>query len=210
MLPKKGRSLPSGSRGDGLPRRYAELVSLALKTELDDSRRTIKTVQRWTNASERTVKNWIAGSCGPGGDHLIAMLIHSDTMLHMLLIASRRFDIVQMLMDRSGSSADENTGTTPTGRNARRRTSLLHDPGRVPVGDPEPDPDEAFVPNERQRWFLAELAGGRRVSARGLQSRFGISEKTAKRDIAGLRANAWIAFTGSRRKGRYRLRRPQP
>ncbi|ABS70022.1 conserved hypothetical protein (plasmid) [Xanthobacter versatilis] len=210
MLPKKGRSLPPGTGGDGSPRRYAEIISLALKTELDDSRRTIKTVQRWTNASERTVKNWIAGSCGPDGDHLIAMLIHSDTMLHMLLIASRRFDIVQMLMDRSGLSADENSGKLPEGRNARRRSSLLRDPGRVPVGDPEPDPDEAFVPNERQRWFLAELVSGRRVSARGLQSRFGISEKTAKRDIAGLRANAWISFTGSRRKGRYRLRRPHP
>lgn len=210
MLPKTGRSLPPGSGGDGLPRRYAELVSLALKTELDDSRRTIKTVQRWTNASERTVKNWISGSCGPGGDHLIAMLIHSDTMLHMLLIASRRFDIVQMLMDRSGSTSDKNVGKPSAGRNSHQRTSLLHDPGRVPIGDLEPDPDEAFVPNERQRWFLAELAGGKRVSARGLQSRFGISEKTAKRDIAGLRANAWISFTGSRRKGRYRLQRPPP
>ncbi|MCK0198557.1 hypothetical protein MWN34_16770 [Ancylobacter sp. 6x-1] len=206
MLQKKGRSLPPGSEGDGPPRRYAEIVSLALKTELDDSRRTIKTVQRWTRASERTVKNWIAGTCGPDGDHLIAMLIHSDTMLHMLLLASRRFDIVEMLMNRSGSSADEHSGKRPEDRSPRRKTSLHHYPGPDPIDDPELDPDEAFVPNERQRWFLAELASGRRVSARELLSRFGISEKTAKRDIAGLKANASISFTGSRRKGRYRLR----
>ena len=210
MLPKRGRSLPPGSGGGEHPRRYAEIISLALKTELDDTRRTIKTVQRWTSASERTVKNWLSGSCGPGGDHLIAMLIHSDTVLQMLLIASRRLDLVEILMERSGSGATNSPHEPLLSENGRQSAPSSHDPNRVPDGDPEPDPDEGFVPNERQGWFLAELESGRRVAARSLQDHFGIADKTAKRDIAGLIANGLIAFVGSRRKGRYRPLRGFP
>ena len=33
---------------------------------------------RWTGASERTVKNWFAGTSGPSGEHLVAIVRHSD------------------------------------------------------------------------------------------------------------------------------------
>jgi hypothetical protein len=40
---------------------------------------------RWTGASERTVKNWFAGTSGPSGEHLVALLRHSDTVLEAVL-----------------------------------------------------------------------------------------------------------------------------
>ncbi|NEW97164.1 DeoR family transcriptional regulator [Rhodopseudomonas sp. BR0G17] len=206
MLPEKGRSLTAGSRGEGPPRRYAEIISLALKTELDDSRRTIKTVRRWTKASERSVKNWLSGSCGPDGDHLIALLVHSETVLQMLLIASRRLDIVEMLVMRSVPAG----AAAPRGPRGRRTVSGGDGPDRDPIDDPEADPDDGFVPNHRQAWFLGELAKGTRVSAGALRERFGVAEKTAKRDIAALKTNGLICRVGSRRKGRYRLLRAAP
>lgn len=208
MLPTRGKSLPTGSGRDGHPRRYAEVVSLALKSELDDTRRTIKTVQRWTGASERTVKNWLSANVGPNGDHLIAMLVHSDIMLQMILIASRRLDLVEFLMERNAARAlGRNRESRKDGshNNNSRFSFHLHVPDRVPVYDPESDPDDDFVPNDRQTWFLAELASGRRVSARSLSEHFGVAVKTAKRDVAGLKANNLVAFFGTRRSGRYRL-----
>ncbi|WP_374310378.1 hypothetical protein [Methylocella sp.] len=206
MLPKKGRSFPSGTGEPGNLRRYADVISLALKAELGGSRRTIKTVQRWTNASERTVKNWMSGCCGPDGDHLVALLAHSNTVLQMVLIASGRFDLVQIFMERSGLAAIGDQAKAHESENTRKRV-FVDDPVRVPVDDLEPDPDERFVPNERQHWFLAQLASGERVSARSLLGQFGVAEKTAKRDIATLKMNGLISFIGTRRCGRYRLRR---
>lgn len=204
MLPKKGKSLPPKSDGEGHPRRYAEIISLALKAELDDSRRTIKTVQRWTNASERTVKNWLSGTCGPDGDHLVALLVHSDTVLQMLLIASRRLDLVEILMT-SSSGRFVGSERTPSRIGVQDPPRFLHDPDHVPDADPEIDPDRAFAPNERQIWFLGELAKGRHVSAMTLRNRFDVAEKTAKRDIVALKSNGLVRFVGTRRRGHYRL-----
>jgi hypothetical protein len=205
MLPKRGRSLPPGSGGGGHPRSYPEIVSLALRSELDDTGRRIKTVQRWTGASERTVKNWLSASAGPSGDHLIAMLIHSDTMLQMILIASKRPQLAQILSERPRDGAVHSQRELLQDTNDRRHPRPLHDPDRVPDSDPAHDPDRTFVPNERQSWFLTELASGKRVSSRSLQDHFGVAEKTAKRDIASLKANGRVCFVGTRRRGRYKL-----
>lgn len=204
MLPMKGKSLPPESEGGGHPRRYAEIISLALKTDLDGSRRTIKTVQRWTKASERTVKNWLSGACGPDGDHLVALLVHSDTVLQMLLIASRRLDLVEILMTRS-SSTTVGSEQSPPSVGVQATASSSHDPDHVLNADPDFDPDRAFAPNDRQIWFLAELAKGRHVSAISLRNRFDVAEKTAKRDIVALKLNGLVRFVGSRRRGHYRL-----
>ena len=50
----------------------------------------IKMAMRWTGASERTVKYWLAGERGPSGDHLIALARHSDAVLFVLLALAGR------------------------------------------------------------------------------------------------------------------------
>ncbi|MCY1465437.1 hypothetical protein D9M71_835780 [compost metagenome] len=45
---------------------------------------------RWTNANERTVKNWMAGSSGPRGEHLVALIKHSDLALAAFLRMAER------------------------------------------------------------------------------------------------------------------------
>src|SRR3546814_19592061 len=56
---------------------------------------------RWTGASERTAKHWLAGHHGPGGGHLIALLRESETAYEAVLPAAGRRDAVvaaRMLM----------------------------------------------------------------------------------------------------------------
>jgi len=40
---------------------------------------------KWTGASDRTAKNWLNGSCGPSGDHLVTLAKESDSVLAALL-----------------------------------------------------------------------------------------------------------------------------
>lgn len=56
-----------------MTQKCAEAIGAALRRELGGSRRAIKTAVRWTGASERTVKNWFAGTHSPSGDNLVTL-----------------------------------------------------------------------------------------------------------------------------------------
>lgn len=77
---------------------YAAMIAAALRKELRSTCRVIKTAMRWTGASERTVKLWLAGQVGPNGQHLIGLIRNSDDVFDGLLALTHR---------RSGSSSDK-------------------------------------------------------------------------------------------------------
>ncbi len=83
MFPKKGNSFLNHEQ-------YAQGIAQALKAELGSTHQTVKTLMKWTNASERTVKNWLAGVSGPRGEHLIALVRHSDVALDTFLLMAQR------------------------------------------------------------------------------------------------------------------------
>jgi ATP-dependent DNA helicase RecG len=59
--------------------------------------------------------------------------------------------------------------------------------------------------NERQRWILDQLQHGQALRADAIAAHFGVAEKTAKRDLAALKAHALIQFVGPPKTGSYRL-----
>lgn len=69
---------------------FNRMVAAALRNELGDSRRSVKTVMNWTGTCERTAKNWLAGSCGPSGHHLVQLAQHSDEIFDLFLVMSQR------------------------------------------------------------------------------------------------------------------------
>jgi hypothetical protein len=69
---------------------YPAAVAHALQRQLGGTHQAVKTVMRWTGASERTVKNWFAGSSGPRGHHLAALARHSDEVLATFLSLAGR------------------------------------------------------------------------------------------------------------------------
>lgn len=88
VVPKTGTTVPLTAKAVD----YRSAVAIALRDELGLTHRAVKTAMRWTGASERTVKYWIAGERGPSGAHLIALARHSDIVFHMVLILANRFD----------------------------------------------------------------------------------------------------------------------
>jgi hypothetical protein len=94
MLPEKGKKLHHGGSdgGDGLD--FGRMIAEALRSELGSNHQTVKTVMRWTGASERTVKHWFAGTHGPRGEHLVALSEHSDEVFKAFLLMAGRGPIM--------------------------------------------------------------------------------------------------------------------
>ena len=90
MLPKKGKKLHRQVTYKGFAVAYPKQVAAALRAELGTTHQAVKTVMRWTGASERTVKNWFAGTHGPSGEHLVALAQYSDEVLEVFLVLAER------------------------------------------------------------------------------------------------------------------------
>src|SRR5689334_12143653 len=81
MFPKRGNRFP-GTEPDRI---YAATIAEALRRELGETHQAIKTVARWTGASERTAKNWLSAARGPSGPHLLSLARHSDVVFETFL-----------------------------------------------------------------------------------------------------------------------------
>lgn len=220
MLPKTGKVFPGGNDRENGGENYAALIAGALRRELGDTHRASKTLMRWTGAAERTVKHWLAGFHGPGGDYLLVLMRESDAVLEAVLTAAGRRDAIVSahVLEAHGTIAqvigmvDEERGNRARGADA---DAGRHDGGAVEgTDDPENDPINGPVnsaPSDglgvRQRWFIEAISSGYEVGAAALQRRWNVSEKTAKRDLADLKVRGLIEFVGAPRTGRYRLRR---
>ena len=84
MLPKMGKRFPNrdGKGSAGLS--YPKAIAAALGGELGETHQAIKIVMRWTGAGERSAKNWLGGTRGPTGEHLLSLVRHSDAVLNAL------------------------------------------------------------------------------------------------------------------------------
>lgn len=83
MFTKKCKTFPNRQE-------YASGLAIALQSELGSTHQAVKTLMRWTNANERTVKNWLKGTCGPRGEHLARLIQHSDAALASFLDMAER------------------------------------------------------------------------------------------------------------------------
>ncbi|AQQ05388.1 hypothetical protein B0E33_18885 [Roseibium algicola] len=90
MLPKTGNFLQKGLTMQYDAEAYAAVIATALRTELGSTHRSIKTIRRWTGASERTATNWLSADNGPSGPHLASLAHHSDAVLEAFLIMAGR------------------------------------------------------------------------------------------------------------------------
>jgi hypothetical protein len=82
MFPKMGRKIPPRTEP---PDDYASFKAGALRAELGNSHQAIKTLMRWTGANERTTKNWLSGTNGPSGEHLLEIMRNSDLVFERVL-----------------------------------------------------------------------------------------------------------------------------
>lgn len=76
------------------PDKFAREIGIALRSELGSSHTAIKTVMRWTGASERSAKNWLSGTHGPDGWHLVLLARHSEAVIAAFLRLSERDQLI--------------------------------------------------------------------------------------------------------------------
>jgi hypothetical protein len=86
-LLEMGNLMPASQ---GVANTYPQAIAAALRAELGSTRHVIKTAMRWTGASERTVKLWLAGRTGPNGQHLVGLARYSDHVFETILVLSQR------------------------------------------------------------------------------------------------------------------------
>lgn len=199
MLPKKGKKLPPWEGALKGRQAYAETIAGLLKKEHGDSHRAVKQLMRQTGASERTVKHWLAANHGPDNVYLLRLIATSPVVRAFVL------GVIEMGIrgqDRARSD-DRAEATNPrhglSGSGHGAADDPINDPDRDRVSDLMAEPLK-----RRQQWFLERVALGIRSTASDIEKHWGVSPKTARRDIAALRLAGLICFTGARRNGRYR------
>lgn len=202
MLPKKGKMLHLWVGLAKSPKDYAELIAKALKTELGNTHRSVKTIMQWTDASERSVKNWLSGESGPSGYFLMRLFAKS---------AAVRALVLELITDASAQPHTPQVATgIDLGTDNRPVTEVETgaDYGDI-IGDIYGDtnvtincPEFARL-NPRQEWFLERVARNEKCTAEDIANHWQVTLRTAKRDIGVLRDNGRIIFVGSRRLGRY-------
>lgn len=203
MIQTIRNSIPASPKGRRPEFDYAEVISIALKSELGRDPNRVKIVAYWTGANERTVINWLEGTSGPNGKYLIRLLRKSNVVYEMTMGLAQRPEAIAALNEKllvNGNPANKSAHTASAGKPT---PSLPDVPDRVP-DVPGDDPEIDYV-SLRQQWFLQCLARKPNASCRDIKDFFGVSLKTAKRDIASLKARNKIVFRGSQRKGRYVL-----
>lgn len=206
MLPKKGRKLPAWAGVLSDRETYAQTMAELLRKEHGDSHRAIKQLMRQTDASERTVKHWLAGQHGPDTVFFLRLMVSSPVIRAFVLgliegpaanKLAHQVDRLSLAAARTAYADGEKAATVPA--KGHRHDDPMDDPDRDTINDPEPT-----ELNERQHWFLARVAEGGRCGANEIVSIWQVSLKTARRDIAALKTAGLIRYVGSRRKGRYR------
>jgi hypothetical protein len=91
MLPKTSKKLRD-EQPDKIGAEYPLAIAMALHKDFGDSRRMIKSLERWTGASGRTVQNWLLAVRGPSGPHLVALAKHSPSVHFAYLALAERAD----------------------------------------------------------------------------------------------------------------------
>ncbi|MBP7003439.1 DeoR family transcriptional regulator [Amaricoccus sp.] len=209
-MPKTGKKFPGGNDRDGGGTTYAGIVADALVADLGGTHRAAKTLMNWTGAGERTVKHWLAGTHGPCGDHLLVLMRESETVFWAILAAAGRADMAATAHIQAVPRVTSGTGLLgqlaqavgPAGEKT---------PGGAGRDDRDDDRDRlgleahcGAAPDQRRTWFLEVVGAGCQVGAVEIMERWRVSEKTARRDIAALKAKGLMEFVGTRRSGRYR------
>ncbi len=203
MLPKKGRKLPKWKGAMAGREAYAETIAELLKREHGGTHRAVKQVMRLTDASERTVKHWLAAQHGPDTVFFLRLLTNSPVIRAFVIGLIESSQAVGQDWQASDHRPIRRSSKTPDMsplRQDRRQNDRINDPISDPINDPI---NEAL--NERQRWFLDRVAAGHRCRAADICGHWKVSPKTARRDIMGLCTTGRVRFTGARRNGRYRI-----
>ena len=152
----------------------------------------VKWICRKTGAHERAVRNWYEGKNPPSSGHLIILAQSYPAVLQMILKMTGHGYLIPYIvpLDKVEAVAADPKRGAESDQNV---------PINVPIKSWPTDI------NVRQKWFLVELGHTVKVSAASITERWGVTLKTAKRDVSDLKERGLITFNGARKSGHYQL-----
>ncbi len=69
---------------------FAKALAQALQAELRVMGVPAKVIGKWTGASNRAIRNWLAGTAVPSGFHLVRLMRYSDLAMMTVMATARR------------------------------------------------------------------------------------------------------------------------
>ncbi|MBG78600.1 MAG: hypothetical protein CL570_06180 [Alphaproteobacteria bacterium] len=155
-----------------------QFIAHALREDFGKHPSSIKKIGQITNANLRTIRNWYEGCCTPSSRHFISLAKCSPTIRELLF--SHVF----------GREFWDDFALIQNGNSAHNRVTIN---GTIKL-------------NTRQKWFLLLLQNDEEAAAKHIVKEWGVSFRTARRDIQGLMQDGAIEFSGSKKSGHYNIR----
>jgi hypothetical protein len=90
MLLKTGRIFRNGTGERAARLVYARAIGTALRNELGSRASAYEKIHQWTGVGERTIRNWLKGTRGPRGEHLLLLALYSDEVFGAVLSLTAR------------------------------------------------------------------------------------------------------------------------
>lgn len=172
-----------------LEEKMGKLVSCILRREHGREPSPVKKISRRTGIAPTTIRKWYTSKKPPSLGHLLMLMQRYPEILKAFLEASGHGYLTAHIRSITGIDDD---GLSVSSAPAE----AVQD---VPINVPK------RLLSERQAWFLILLGGMERVRAEDIAAQFGVSLKTAKRDIEGLKSMGRIRFTGAKKTGCYEI-----
>lgn len=196
-VPKKDRVFPAKSVGIS-DTELAKLVAAGLRKDYGDLPSAIKEIGLKTGANLRAIKNWYQGRNAPSSSHLLTLARSSPSILQIVLEQVGGADLRDafMLLEMGHNKGMDAKTILKTASEITENSFRIH----VDIS-----PAMAGKLNERQLWFLGILQQGQKLKTADIAAQWGVTDRSARGDVAALTELGLIRLAGSRKAGWYVL-----
>ena len=175
-----------------------ELISKALRQEYEEVHSAVKVIGRQTGVNPRAIRNWYEGVNAPNCGHLVVLARHTPVIVEAFLGLVGYGDLWELYQKKTSSQDNAMNRAKTSLSNAKYSDKNVTIQVTV-------DRDTASRLNQRQLWFLGRLQRGDAPNADAIAKTWGVTLRTARRDVAALLGLRLVRFVGANKTGYYGL-----
>mgnify|MGYP000876431782 FL=1 len=175
-----------------LEEKMGELVSSALRGAYAGESSPVKKISQRTGIAPDSIKRWYTSKKAPSLEHFLILMRTYPAIFEMFLKASGHGYLIAYIRPLEEENVEDMDDPSVS-------EDVISD---VPIN--VIDVPINFL-NERQGWFLILLQHMNEGRAEHIAGEFGVSLKTARRDIEKLKEAGKIRFVGAKKTGRYEI-----
>lgn len=179
-------------------RHVADFIAQALRQEYEEVHSAVKVIGRQTGAHPRAIRNWYDGVNAPNCTHLITLARHTPVILETFLGLTGHKTIWEFYR-KHGNGHDYSMRIRKIASKANSyddKFVTINVSVALKIGGEL---------NQRQLWFLGRLQGGDTPKAEAIVLLWGVTLRTARRDVAGLVEKGLVQFVGANKTGFYEV-----